>query len=141
VRIRLLGRNETSANPNPCRSRSQNCGNAPSAADPTRPKDRYRDGVQHSSQQGQEAKLPSDVAARFVTLSDHEIAAGALRRHGLAYRTHLPGDQCTGGMNAIDQRGIRVTPEEIDHPRSWRYKIKDLEIVEIRDEQVHPKWL
>jgi hypothetical protein len=49
VRIRLLGCDETSANPNSCRARRQHCSNAPSAPYPTCPKDWDRDGVQHSS--------------------------------------------------------------------------------------------
>ena len=60
------------------------------------------------------------MAARFVLLHDDNIATGVSRSSSLLERTNLPAGQGAAAMCDLDQRRVRVGPEEVDDPDSAR---------------------
>jgi hypothetical protein len=91
---------------------------APSAPDAACCEHRNVDGGQDLVQQRQHAVLAPDVATGADTLGDDDIGPRLRRGNGFLPGSDLPTDECSLGVDSLDQAGIRPPPEEIDQPRS-----------------------
>ncbi len=81
----------------------------------------------------------ANVATGLDPLRDDEVAPRFLGVDGFANRPDLPRGKCAARVYLVDQAGIRLTPEEINHARPRYHHPQDRRIEE-RDDEIDPEW-
>jgi hypothetical protein len=110
---------------------------AATRGDPTCRDDRQRRAVEHRIEQRQQRRAFDPLAAAGLPcLRDDDVAPRRLGRAGLVRRLDLPAADAAAGVDELDQRGVRVTEEEVDVGGARGGEIQRTAIDQ-RDEEVH----
>jgi hypothetical protein len=127
---------KTGADPHAIGSSRQCRSHGASCCDASGGQHGYVHCVEHAVEQGQQADPAAHVAASFDPLCDQEIATGSCGSARFLHRADLPGRQGVGSMGALDQVGIGLAEEKLDHPHPRGRDFQALAIEE-GDQEIH----
>src|SRR5713101_1337493 len=120
-------------------ARKQHGRHTPGRADASRGENRHRYRIENGAEEWEQAQPTANMPTGLDPLRDDEVASRFLGVDGFANGPDLPRGQCAARVYLVDQAGIRLTPEEINHARPSYHHPQDRRI-EVGDDEVDSEW-